>query len=262
MTKYVNPMLIQKDTSPYMYLTEYSGIYFNDYQSSSLARGAKIKINESQSVNHYLVCLQLWVRFPETEFGSVGKIFSIVNGNTTIDFTYTPMTNNKKARITTTVDAQFYKNGNLCESIILNAGEWSAIYIIFDNPIDFASTTGEIVLLPKFVFNNIAQYVYENEISTITTGYYTIWQNSLYPDLLNQSISNTWQDILDAGTWNEIQYQQITKNDYNISGDYVYGNQVGTSVVVNDDFSTIIPYLNGADIYADIEWQKIEKRLV
>lgn len=262
MTKYANPMLIQKDTSPYMYLTEYSGIYLNEYNSSTLFRGAKIRINESQAANHHLVSLQLWIRFPESEFLSSGNVFSIVVGLTTINFTYTPLTNSKKARITTTVPVRFYKNGNLSSSLIINAGEWSAIYMIFDQPIDFSGIVGELVLLPKFVFNNIAQYVYENEISTITTGYYAIWQNVLYPDLLNQTIFNTWQDINDAGSWGEAQYLEVTQNDYVISGDYIYGNQVGTSIVVGDDSSVVMPYANGTDIYANVEWQKIEKRLV
>lgn len=260
--KNTNPMIIQKDSSPYMYLTEYSGIYLNDYNPSGLNRGIKIRLNEYLGQNFYLVSFQAWIRFPEKTFTSTKKIFSIFDGQNTIDFTVTPLSNNKKAKISTTVDAQFYKNGNSCASFILNAQEWASIYVEFEVPTSFASAEGYMILHPGFVFNNISQFIYENAISNITTGYYSVWQNVLTPDFLNQLATNTWQDVLDGGTWQDWQYLETTRSDYTLTGDYVYGNQVGTSIIVNDDSTTINTYVNGADIFTDVEWQKIEKSLV
>lgn len=254
-----NPIIIQKDTSPYMYLTEYSGIFLNDYDSENLFRGIAIDINETQSNKHYLVSLQLWIRFPEQEFSTTSKIFSIISETSNIDFQCIPLSNNKKARITTTSSVRMYKNGNRVPSLIINSGEWYSIYIIFDDPINFDNFKGKLILYPNFVYNNIAQYVYENSISTITTGMLTTWMNILNGP--NETLYS-WQNALDQGTWNDIQYESVIQNDYIVLGDYIYNNQIGTSVIINDDSSAIIPYSNGIDIYANIEWQKFEKRII
>jgi len=258
MTKQNNPITIQKDTSPYLYLTDYSGIYLNRYNPLTLDRGLRILVNESAAATYHLVSFQVWLRFPKDTFTETVPVFSIVSQTETIDFICTPMADSTKARVTTTEPVSMYKNGNFCSSFIIHGEEWSSLYVIFDTPISMSSFTGEIILHPNFVFNNIAQYIYENEIGTITTAVGLTWQRTLEPTTV---ITNTWGDLT-SGTWDDVLSYFVVKSDFTLAGDYIFGNQVGTSIIVNDDLSTVQSYSNGADIFAEVEWQKIEKTLV
>lgn len=259
MTKIPNPVTIQKDTSPYLYLTDFSGIYVNEYSPLVYNSGINIDVNEQESSTFYLVSFQIWFRYPKNNFDSTLKLFSIENADGTIDFTVTPILGGKQARVTTTEPCQLHKNGNICSSFIVHPEEWTSLYVIFDNPIPFPAFKGRIILHPNFVFNNIAQYIYENEIGTITTTVSLTWQRVLQPSL---AITNTWNDVYLDGTWQEVVVVYSVQSDFTLSGDYIYGNQSGTSVIVNDDLSTLKTYANGVDLFTDIEWQKIEKSLV
>lgn len=262
MTKQKNPMIIHKETSPYMYLNDFSGIYLNNYNPETINRGISIKVNDSVQDNFYLVSFQIWARFPKKIFSQTQTVFKILNGATEIEFLITPMAGGTKAKLSTLEPCKLYKNGNLCSSFIIRSEEWFSLYAVFDSPIDFGGVSGSITLYPDFVFNNISQYIYENQIDQITVAIPLIWKEVLYPDPSNLSIVNTWQEIEQEGTWNDAKYDSISKNDYILTGDYIYGNQVGTSVVVNDDTSTTSVFSNGADLFTNVEWQKIEKSLI
>ena len=68
MTKYNNPITIKKDSTPYLNLSEYSGIYINKYESIGISRGIRLPINSDENQNFSLLSFQMWIRYPEEVF--------------------------------------------------------------------------------------------------------------------------------------------------------------------------------------------------
>lgn len=262
MTKINNPIIIQKDTSPYMYLTEYSGIYLNTYQEEGVLRTIDIPVNSSQQQNHNILSLQVWVRFPEELFSSSMTMISITGETYEVEISCSPDSGGKRAKVSVNANATIYQNGIICSNAYISPNQWTSLYFIFNPPLSFSEFEGKISLHKGFVFNNISEYIYENEIINESILSEIFWLEVYTPDLINPSIHNTWQDVENAGTWLDASNELVFVGNSLITGEYIYNDQTGTSVVVVEDLSSVQVFSNGVDLFTDIEWVTIEKPLI
>jgi len=146
-----NIMTITKETAPYLYLTDDSGIYTN---VDSLSR-ITIPINPDASGDFQLAALQFWLRPKHviddsliTVFGPGINIVATADGDRSI--------------VSCPSDTSvIYMNGEETATPYITPNEWTAITVAFDPPIDMFSYSGLMTLWPGVVFNNIA--IFSNE---------------------------------------------------------------------------------------------------
>ena len=264
-----NPFTIYKDSSPYLYLTEFSGIYVNPYESS-YERGVLLPINKEKQDNYQLGGLQFWGRypleiFPETPF----KIVKIKNESEDIDLYLQPETGGKRAKLIAydyktgqqLTDVIFFQDGKEIINPIVYPRQWTAINIALLTPIEFNNFTGRVELYSGIVFNNIGEYNYSQPVNNISKRIFKKWFQ-VYSNTEERFI-NSWAEILrplstvSDQTWSDAT-ATLSENQYTIDGEIEYNNQVGLSVSVTEDISTLSVYSNGADVFTDVQWQTFE----
>ncbi len=261
MTKYVSPITIGKESTPYMYLSANSGVRINDYPIDG-DRGLYLDINPSLHDDYYLLSLQIWLRWPIDLFPEADTLtFATIEGdgfsvNLSLD-----IDGADRARVIVDTTADLYQNGIKTTTPVLTPGIWNSLYVTFKESLSFAEYNGRIILWPGFQFNNISEYIYENPIIEDSRLVYIAWEQVDIPDFEEPDEHNTWEDIEDE-TWEEVTTTTITLNDYLIDGSYLYNDQTGISVVVIEDTSVVEVFANGADVFTGVEWTTIEKSLV
>lgn len=261
MAKNANPFIITKESSPYLYLTEYSGIYINNYEPNTLNRGAKVNLNSGLQSNFKVAGVQFWIRYPETLFSASATVFDIIGVSSSVQINMVPETGQRRGFLQgSDGEIGFFQNGVQVENAILYPKEWVAVMATFLTPIDMANFQGEINIYPGFVMNNISIYSYEDELIDITKTVYKIWNGVLIPDVQAPLIQADWSEYTSL-TWSDATARTVP-NDYTIDGSQVYSNQIGTSIVTVEDDAKISVYSNGIDILTDISWETIDAELV
>ena len=267
--KQKNPFTIYKDSSPYLYLTEYSGIYVNPYSTSN-ERGVLVPINKDKQNAYSVGGLQFWSRYPLKNFpSSPFKIMKIKSETTDIDIYLQPEIGGQRAFLKAydyltgkQVDNFiFFQDGSIVDSPVIYPRQWSAINISFLSPVNFDNVTGRLELYAGIVFNNIGEYNYAQELFELAKSEYKKWFQ-VYSDVAT-SETNTWADILQpVGEISEQTWQDamltLVQNEYTINGEQQYNSQVGLSVSVTEDISSLSVYSNGADVFTDVVWQTFE----
>ena len=114
MTKYNNPIIIKKDTSPYLNLAEYSGIISKNIDDG-VVRGIKFPINSGLNENFNLISIQFWVRYPELLFTSSMPIITITNESSSIEITAIPDLSQQRCKLEISTGASIYQNGHIAK---------------------------------------------------------------------------------------------------------------------------------------------------
>lgn len=261
MTKNANPFIISKESSPYLYLTEFSGLYLNNYESETLNRGIKINLNNGLQSNFKIAGVQFWIRYPESLFTASATILDIIGISSSIQINMFPESGQKRGFLQNKNDEiLFFQNNSKVKNIILYPKEWTSVIATFLTPIDISNFQGQVIVHPNFVINNISFYSYENRLINISKTVYKIWNGILIPDVLSPLIQADWSDY-SSSTWSS-STAKIVPNDYTIDGLKIYANQIGTSIVTIEDDSKISIYSNGIDILTNITWETIDAELV
>lgn len=138
---------ITKETSPYLYLTDDSGVYIND-------GSVRIPVNPNAHEGFVLVGLQIWLMQK-----SGTKIADIDNGSVAFSFEL------EGNGLYTQEYLTMQQNGVECDVARFYPGEWSALNFTFDG-IDFDGVAGHIRLYPGFVYNNISLTYHESSAPT------------------------------------------------------------------------------------------------
>lgn len=261
MAKNKNPFIINKDSSPYLYLSEYSGIYINNYEADTLNRGIEIKLNKGLQSNFKVAGIQFWVRYPELLFTASATLIDVIGVSSSAQINMIPETGQARGFLqNSNSEIGFFQNGIKVENAILYPRQWIAVMATFFTPIDMANFEGSINIYPGFVFNNISVYSYEDELLDITKTAYKIWNSILIPDVLSPLVEEQWS-AYSSTTWGQATSKTVP-NDYTIDGSQVYNNQIGISIVTVEDDSKISVYSNGINILTDISWETIDAELV
>ena len=264
-----NPFTIYKDSSPYLYLTEYSGIYVNPFESE-YDRGVLVPINKEKQGDYQVGGIQFWSRYPLQIFPTTPfRIMKIKNDDVDIDLYLQPESNGERARLIAYdfmsgrefTDLIFYQDGREMNSPYIYPRQWSSISISFLDPITFNNVTGRLELYSGVVFNNIGEYNYAQPVNDISKSLFKRWFQ-VYSDVETETVQ-TWGDItrplgtISDDTWREATVT-LVKNQYTIDGESEYNKQVGLALSVTDDLGSISLYSNGADVFTNVIWQKFE----
>ena len=163
-----NPFSIYKGSSPYLYLTRYTGIELKGTYDSSVNRGLAIPINKEMSSNYKVMAMQIAIRYDQDAFPyAPTEIFEIQSRNNHIKFYMVAIhpsgerakiyaINVKTGKLEDGIG--FYWNGKVVKEPVITIKEWGFLGISFPNLLDFSSRVGSINLNGPITFNAISYY--------------------------------------------------------------------------------------------------------
>ena len=166
--KQKNPFTIYKGSSPYLYLTRYTGVELKGVNDPVINRGLAIPINEEMSEDYKVMAMQAAIRYDKDAFPYAStEIFEIEAKNTHIKFYMVAIhPSGERAKIYA-INAKtgkledgisFYWNGKLVKEPVITVKEWGFLGISFPNLLDFTSRVGAINLNGPITFNTISYY--------------------------------------------------------------------------------------------------------
>lgn len=255
-----NPYVIYKDSTPYLYMTDKTGIRLvGDFNTD---RGLRLNVNEAKSESFNISSIQLNLK----SIGSFGSgnilIFETVSQTNHLRF-YLNQTSTSKATIlcktvsptgveSNFTDLQFYVNGHTGSEII--ADEWTILGIRFNKPEDFGyenNKNNAINLLGPILFNNISYYRVSDTAVKQRTAKIS-W------NLIKQDSSNspyTWEDW-SASIWKDIIFEKY-EDIPSIDPEEIYKMYLGTNRIIAGAGETKELNLSGYQyvIYTNTSWQ-------
>ena len=163
-----NPFSIYKGSSPYLYLTRYTGIELKGTFDPIINRGLSIPINKEMSNNYKVMAMQIAIRYDQDAFPyAPTEIFEIESKNNHIKFYMVAIhptgqrakiyaVNVRTGRLEDNIG--FYWNGKVVKEAVVSVKEWGFLGISFPNLLDFNSRVGSINLNGPITFNTISYY--------------------------------------------------------------------------------------------------------
>lgn len=255
-----NPYLIYKGSTPYLYMTDKSGIQMvGDFITT---RGLRLNVNEAKTESFNISSIQLNLKNLGPFDSEKLVIFETVSQTNHLKF-YLDRSNEFQATIicksinsddteTDFYDLQFYINGHIGDTIIAN--EWTVLGIRFNRPEDFGyqnNKNNSINLLGPLLFNNISYYrVSDTEVKQRTAKIsWSLIANDPNNDpyLWSQWSPSVWKDIIFA------KYEDIPSIDPEI----IYKMYLGTNKLIAGYGESQELSLSGYQyvVYTDTSWQ-------
>lgn len=265
-----NPVLLYDKSNPYLYLTEKSGIKLLTYNQINNEYAAAVPINETQKDDFYVGALQLFMKFNvEDIIATPFPLFEIAYKNSTIEFLgeldssslRTKLIARDKFTKSIYSNIVFYQNGIETNGIFLEKNHWTALGVVFPDPLNFSEITGSINIFGGANFDNISYYLSEglNEIALIIPK---TWQNVLTEDNINNFDWEYWYN--ENGTseikqWKNV-YVFAEDQQYSLSAKDIFDTYVGTNVKVVDDNNGISIFNDDFYIFSETIWSSIVEK--
>lgn len=256
-----NPFVIYKKSSPYLYLTRYSGITLKGDYDPSVDRGLAIPVNQALATDYKVMAMQAALRFDQDVFPDTPtKIFEIEAKDQHIKFFMIANSSDRNRARVYAINAKtgqlengiaFYWNGKLVREPILTTKEWGFIGVSFSNILDFRNTQGLIKITGPVTVNTVSHY----QITTLQE--------------VQQVTTRPWFKVMYAGTeeldwqfWNVPAYKWAnvmvisTKSYYGVDPEAIYKSYTGTNKIIieDDDVFSIGNY--EYNFYQAAAWQQ------
>lgn len=240
-----NPFTIYKGTSPYLYLTRYTGIEVKGTMDPTVNRGLSISLNKEKSDNFKVMAMQMAVRYDKDSFpyGSV-EVFEIKSRDRHIKFYMSAIhPSGQRAKIYA-VDAntgrlengiKFYLNGKIVKEPVLTVKEWAFLGISFPKVLNFENRVGLINLNGPLLFNTISYYESSN-LQDVQEAEYRRWFGVKY--ILPQTIE--WDYWLTGDFLWEGTLVMASTNYYGIDPATIYKSYTGTNKIIIDSQSSLV----------------------
>lgn len=262
-----NPLSIYKKETPYLYLTEKSGIKLTNFNEGIKEYGVLFPINTSRESNYYVGAIQMFIKDESPEISYDGyPAFEIDNGDRVIEFYYVFDSTNKRKKIFARdkntkaeyIGLRFYQNGINVQNPVLYPNEWNVLSVLFEDPINFSNRSGAINVFAGFSFDNVSEYRPEGlvEIANIVPR---TWFDVYTSD--NEITINNWRYWYDENqssaikVWKDVLIS-LGEESYGIGPENIYQAYTGTNIDIIDDGSGIV--LSNDDpsisIFNDISW--------
>ena len=265
-----NPYMMYKDSTPYLYLTEYSGIESVGGIVSDYDRGISMPFNQSNQEKFTIQSLQLWINYKEEPAPQEKKkLFELDWKEGNLFFNIESDASGQRAMITVedpqrkynTSVIEFYQDGERVINPKLELNKWTVVGVYFNKPLENNYYTGSLNLLQGAVFNNISIYkmTFEQEAKT----YY----KRLWLDVRRRETPYfDWQywKGFDPGpyrTWDEVKRSGVDRK-YGIQPNDIFATYIGTNIDVIGDDEGITIENSGLTSYTGIEWYDYFKRSV
>lgn len=261
-----NPFCIYKGSSPYLYLTRYSGVQVKGKFDPLVNRGVAVPINKNLSGDYKVMAMQVATRYDQDFFPyAPTQIFEIEHRNGLLKFfMIADSPNGKRARIYA-INAEtgqvedgitFYLNGNLVNDPVITVKEWAFIGISFSSLLVFDNFVGSFKINGPLLTNLISDYKSTNlqEVQTVTKR---PWFKVKYSGPVNLQwdywdVAFKWKGVLVLSS----------KSYYGANPSDIYKSYAGTNKIIVDDYSILDTHpkvLSFRDyeynLYTDIRWQ-------
>lgn len=260
-----NPFTIYKGSSPYLYLTRYSGIELKGSYDPLVSRGLSIPINQTMATNYKVLAMQAAIRFDQDFFPyAPTEIFEIESKNAHIKFFMVANhPNGKRAKIYA-IDALtgkledgvgFYWNGKLVKEPVLTVKEWGFLGIAFPNLLDFGNTIGSIRINGPILINTISHYQSTNlqEVQRVSTRpWFSV--KSIPP------VDFEW-DYWNSYLWHGVLVRSSTSY-YGVDPSTIYKSYTGTNKILVDTDKVLTLGGYEYNVYQDILWQQTTNNAV
>jgi hypothetical protein len=251
------PVVIDTESSPYLYLAGDSGIEVLPVIDENLTKGIAIPINQTLKNSQEVVGLQMFLMYNEsdlfTERKKIGKIFS---SDDSYDIILNPEDDGKRAFLnifnsdtgTEFTNARFFLNGKLVNNIVIEPLAWNYIAIsLQENSILLDGVVGEIEIYSGVKVDNVASFMELNPIKQELVVYnkWNLIDNYTWN---NWSASATWTTALDQ--------ESLEVTILSLDGKEIFNNYAGlSSGIVNDDTILNVTH-DSVVIINDISWDE------
>lgn len=254
-----NPMTIYKGSSPYLYLTRYSGLEIRGDHDPLINRGVAIPINSNKSADYEVMAMQSLIRFNSDFFPyAPTQIMQINSKGKTIKFYMVANhPDGKRAKIFA-IDGNtgslyngisFYINGNVVKEPIFNVGEWVMLGIGFPSVLNFKSYAGSIMINGPIIFDSLSYYQ--------TTSLQEIQNVSKRPwARVKFAVDGffDWEYWNDYYLWQGVLVQSSISY-YGVNPSDLYKAYTGTNKIIVDDSRPLGFKDYEYAIFKDIVWQ-------
>jgi hypothetical protein len=261
------PVVIDTESSPYLYLSGDSGIEVLPDIDENLVKGIAIPINETLKGDQEIIGLQMFLMYNEsnsfTERKNVGKIF---NSDKSFDIILIPEEDGKRAffKIIETqtgvefTTAKFFLNGKLVNEIVIEPLSWNYIAIsLQDNSIPLDGVIGQIEFYSGVKVDNVASFV---ELNPVKQRLSTFDDWSLLDDPIPPSASATAWEYWSASAnlnWSQIlDEQSLEVTVLSLDGNDIFNTYFGLSSAIIDDSSKVDVTFDSVLIINDVSWDE------
>jgi hypothetical protein len=256
------PIVIDNDSSPYLYLSGDSGISVLPQAEGDLLKGISIPINKDLKEDQEIVGIQMFLMYNEsnlfTEKRYIGKIFS---ENEFYDLVLIPEANGKRAFFKIYNQsgeefllAKFFLNGKLVNDIVIEPLTWNYIAIsLQENSIKLDGIIAELEIYSGVRVDNIASFVELNPAKQQLVDY-DEW--ALLDDAIPPSASATvWQYWSGSSTWTEVlDERSLNVTVLSLDGKSIFNTYAGLSSGIGNDDSMISVSEDSIVIINDVTW--------
>jgi hypothetical protein len=255
--KGVNPFSTYKQSTPYLYLTKYSGMRSTSPWTFLGNAGLSLPINKNATGFFKVDAIQMILRYDETEFPvSPVKVFEIESANDYIKFYLVADSNTQKRGQIYAIDSNtgrlrsdivYYVDGKVVKRPILNLNTWFALGLSFTDTISFENSIGALRFTSPILFNNVSYYQ-TTQLSEAQRFAYRKW-SAVRSGI---DISLQWESW-DSATWQEVLFLvETTPNISDLSD--IYEVYTGTNSFIIDSSSNLVIKNYSSSMYKDLSW--------
>jgi hypothetical protein len=251
------PVVINTESSPYLYLSGDSGIEVLPVVDETLVKGIAIPINDSLKDNQEVVGLQMFLMCNEsslfTERKKIGRIFG---SGDSYDIILTPEGNGRRAFLNIFnsntgaefTNAKFFLNGNFVNNIVIEPLSWNYIAIsLQENSILLDGVVGEIEIYSGVKVDNVASFMELNPIK----------QDLVIFDEWNLVDDYTWGTKAASATWTTVLAEEpLEVTILSLDAKEIFNTYAGLSSGVVNDSSIINVTQDSVVIINDISWDQ------
>ena len=266
-----NPVMISKNSLPYLYLTEKGGIKVLESDDSK-EYGIIVPINQNKRSSYSLGAIQMFLKYDiDRPTDTSQTVFTISHPEATIEGVLSPDVTGERFFLTLRDQqtreeiqgASFYQNGIKTKIPYISRYQWNSIAISFDLFLDFAEYSGSLNLLNGCSFDNISFFKSEGlgESSVIISR---VWNDVLYGDEEQNPLNIVdWQYWYDENglLTNPRKWKNVYVLDESITSSItpaeIYKTYMGTNIVVVDDNSGVSLINDDFTMFADQTWLKV-----
>jgi hypothetical protein len=254
-----NPFTIYKGSSPYLYLTRYSGLEMRGDYDPLINRGVAIPVNSSKTQNYEVMAMQSLIRFNGDFFPyAPTKVMQINAKNKVIKFYMVANhPTGKRAKIYA-IDGNtgalydgivFYLNGQIVKEPILNINEWAMLGIGFPSILNFKSYAGSIMINGPIIFNSLSYYQTTN-LQAIQSVTKRPWAR----------VKFALEGLFDWEYWNQYYLWQgvlvqSSVSYYGVNPSDLYKAYTGTNKIIIDDDRVFSIQEYEYSVFKDLLWQ-------
>ena len=243
-----SPFSIYKNSTPYLYLTKYSGIRLVG-SSIDATRGLEIPVNKFAAAYYKVGFIQASALYDQNFTTTEIELYRVSGTNIPDPYIVCAKrkgTNSNKAYIyvkkgstiltdedvTISINGVEITNAITDSSAIIRKNEWAMVGINFISPLNFSSVSdGVISITGPFLINNIADYqISEKDEKGVV--FLNTWQDGI-------DAYETWDNV-DDNSWEEIFFQTTSQTSVTVDGGQVYRSYIGSNRLRTNE--TLIPF--------------------